>query len=153
MTVKLSTGLRNLLAGTTGLAAALTDGVIFIYSGAQPLSPDNPPSGTPLGIVTKDGGAWAPGSPENGLEFDPAVGGTVTKKAADSWKFSGSAVGTAGWFRFVGNAADNGAQSVTAVRMDGSIGTTGADLNLSNIAIIVGAPSTVDQFTFTIPAQ
>jgi hypothetical protein len=153
MTIKFSTGLRNNLAGSTGFAGTFANGVIEIYTGPQPLSADNPPTGTLLGYVTTDGLPFAAGSPTNGLTFDAPASGTVSKAAAATWKTTGIAQGTAGWFRLKGNAADAGAQSTTAVRMDGSIGTSGADLNMSNIAFDVGVPSTIDVFQFTVPAQ
>lgn len=153
MTVKLSTGLRNDIVGSVGFAGALANGVMEIYSGPQPLAADNAPSGTLLGVVTLNGGAFNAGAPTNGLNFDPASNGTAAKPAADSWKFTGLAAGTAGWFRFKGNAADAGAQSTTLARLDGSIGVTGADLNLSNINVAVGAPNSIDVFQFTMPAQ
>lgn len=152
MTVRLSTGLRNLLAGSTGFGAAFNDGVIYVYSGPQPLSADNAVSGTLLGIVTKNAAAFAFGSPTNGLEFAAPVAGVVAK-TTDAWQFAGLAAGTAGWFRLMGNANDALGSSTTSPRMDGSIGVSGADLNLSNIAIAIGAPNTIDVFQFTIPAQ
>lgn len=151
--LKLSTGLRNLLAGSTGFGGAFEGGVMYIYSGPQPATADSPVTGTLLGIVTKDGGAFAFGSPENGLSFDAPANGTVSKKAADVWKMVGIALGTAGWFRLMGNAPDNLGASATLPRLDGSIGTAGADLNMSNISIDVGVPSTCDIFQFTVPAQ
>lgn len=153
MTVKLSTGLRNNMAGAKGFAESFKDGVLHIYSGPQPLSPDNAATGTLLAIITKDGGAFTPGAPDNGLVFDTPANGTVAKKAADTWKGVGLAAGNAGYFRLMGNAADTGAASATLPRMDGSCGTSGADLNLSNIAFAVGAPQSVDVFAFTVPAQ
>ena len=152
MTIKLSTGTRNGLAGTSGYGALFANGIIYIYSGPQPLTADAAPTGTLLGIVTKDGGAFTPGSPTNGLTFAAVADGAITK-STDNWKFTGLAAGTAGWFRQVGNAADSLAASTTAVRMDGSVGTNGADLNLSNLSVAVGSPNTIDVFRFTIPAQ
>ena len=151
--VRLSTALRNALAGTTGFGTTFVNGVISIYSGPQPLTADSAASGTLLGTVTLNGGAFAAGTAANGLVFDPPAAGTVPKAAGSVWKFTGLAVGTAGWFRLQGNAADSGLASTTLPRLDGSIGVSGADLNLSNISVVVGAPSTVDVFQFTIPAQ
>lgn len=151
--LKLSTGLRNKLAGPSGFAETFEGGVMYIYSGPQPASADSAVSGTLLGVVTKDGAAFAFGAPENGLSFDAPVAGTVAKKAADTWKMIGLALGTAGWFRLMGNAPDNLAASNTLPRLDGTIGVSGADLNMSNIAIDVGVPSTCDIFQFTVPAQ
>ena len=159
MTVRLSTGLRNKMANAFGVASgqatngAFDDGVIYIYSGAQPLTADAAVSGTLLGIVTKDSGAFAFGAATNGLVFDAPADGVISKAAADTWSFVGLAVGTAGWFRLMGNATDSLALSTTLPRLDGSVGVSGTDLRLSNIAITIGAPNTIDTFTFTIPAQ
>ena len=149
--VRLSTGLRNNLAGTTGFAATFANGVIDIYTGTQPVSADSAISGTLLGRVTLNSGAFTAGSPTNGLTFAAASGGSVSKSGV--WSFAGLANGTAGWFRLKGNALDNDGASTTLPRVDGSIATSGADLNLSNIAIAVGAPNTVDTFTWTQPAS
>ena len=149
--IRFSTGLRNNLAGSTGLAASLANGVIEIRTGTQPASADNAASGTLLGTMTLASGAFTPGSPTNGLTFAAASGGSVSKTG--TWSFVGVAQGTAGWFRFKGNAVDAGGSSDTAIRMDGSCGSSGADLNLSNINITVGAPVTCDVFVYTQPAQ
>jgi hypothetical protein len=152
MTIKLSTGLRNAIAGTQGFAGALADGVIEIYTGAQPTTADSAVTGMLLGTVTLAGGAFTPGSPTNGLALGAPVAGVVSK-AADLWQFTGVATGAAGWFRYKGNAVDTGASSTTLPRMDGSIATSGGDMNLSNLSITVGAPNTIDAFSFTVPAQ
>jgi hypothetical protein len=92
-------------------------------------------------------------NPVNGLKFAPASGGSVSKSGV--WSFNGIANGTAGWFRLIGSVNDAGALLSAApwlARMDGSVATSGADLNLSNISISIGAPNTIDTFTFTVPA-
>ena len=151
MTIRFSTGLRTNLAGDTGFAASFEKGVIEIYTGTQPVSADSAVSGTLLGTVTLASGPFTPGSPTNGLTFAPAANGVVSKTG--TWSFIGIAAGTAGWFRFKANAIDAGGASTTAVRMDGSCATSGANLNLSNTVIAVGAPTTCDTFTYTQPAQ
>ena len=151
MTIRLSTKLRDNLAGTTGFSSTFANGVIEIYSGAQPANADAAVTGTLLGTVTLNSGAFTPGSPTNGLTFAAASGGAVSKSGV--WSFNGIATGTAGWFRFKGNAADAGAASTTLPRMDGSIATSGGDMSLSNLAITSGSPTTVDSFTFSVPAQ
>jgi hypothetical protein len=151
MTIRLSTGLRNALAGTTGFAAAMANGVIEIYSGSQPATADSAVTGTLLGTVTLNSGAFTPGSPTNGLTFAAAAGGAVSKSGV--WSFNGSANGTAGWFRFKGNAVDAGGISTTALRLDGSVAVSGSDLSLTNITVATGAPNTIDVFTWTQPAQ
>jgi hypothetical protein len=151
MTVRLSTQLRTNLAGGTGFAATFANGVIDIYSGTQPATADDAVTGTLLGVVTLNSGAFTDGVATNGLTFAAASSGSVSKSGV--WSFNGIAAGTAGWFRFRGNAADTGLATTTLPRLDGSIAVSGADLNLSNISIAVGAPTTLDSFTFTIPAQ
>lgn len=150
MTVRLSTALRTNLAGTTGFAATFADGIIEIRTGSQPGTADSAATGTLLGTVTLNSGAFAPGSPTNGLTFAAAAAGAVSKSGV--WSFNGLAAGTAGWFRLKANALDNDSLSTTLPRLDGSIATSGADMNLSNIAIAVAAPTTIDSFTWTQPA-
>lgn len=151
MTVRLSTQLRTNLAGTTGFAATFANGVIEVYTGTQPTTADAAVTGTLLGTGTLNSGAFTPGVSTNGLTFAAAAAGAVSKSGV--WSFNGIAVGTAGWFRLKGNAVDAGALSTVLPRLDGSVAVSGADLNLSNIAIVVSAPNTIDTFTFTIPAQ
>jgi len=149
--LRLSTGLRTNLAGSTGFAATFANGVIEIRSGTQPASADSAATGTLLGTVTLASGAFTPGSPTNGLTFAAAANGAVSKSG--TWSFVGIAAGTAGWFRLKGNGVDEGGASTTLPRLDGSIAVSGADMNLSNIAIAIGAPTTIDSFTWTQPAQ
>ena len=151
MTVRLSTQLRTNLAGSTGFAATFANGIIEVRTGTQPATADAAATGTLLGTITLNSGAFTPGTSTNGLTFATAAGGAVSKSGV--WSFNGVAAGTAGYFRLKGNALDNDALSTTLPRLDGSIATSGADLNLSNISISPGAPSTVDSFTWTQPAQ
>lgn len=87
----------------------------------------------------------------NGLQFAAPVDGVLSKSG--TWSFNGIAVGTAGWFRFKQSALDDNTLSTTLARLDGSIATSGADMNLSNISITVGSPVTVDTLTITMPAS
>lgn len=151
MTTRLSTALRTNLAGDTGFAATFANGIIEVRTGTQPATADAAATGTLLGTITLNSGAFVAGTATNGLTFATAAGGAVSKSGV--WSFNGVAAGTAGWFRLKGNALDNDALSTTLPRLDGSIATSGADLNLSNISIAIGAPNTVDSFTWTQPAQ
>ena len=151
MTIRLSTGLRTNIVGNTGVGATFTNGIVEIRTGSQPASADSAATGTLLGTVTLNSLPFVPGSPTNGLTFGAAAGGVLAKSGV--WAFSGIAAGTAGWFRLKANALDNDALSTTLPRLDGSVGVSGADMNLSNIAISVGAPTTVDSFTIAMPAQ
>ncbi|WP_114969382.1 hypothetical protein [Rhodoferax ferrireducens] len=149
MTVRLATSLRTALA--QAFATTFANGVIEIRTGSQPATSDAAATGTLLGTVTLASGAFTPGTATNGLTFADAADGAVSKSGV--WSFAGVAAGTAGWFRFKGNAVDAGGISTVLPRLDGSIATSGADLNLSNIVIAVSAPTTVDSFTWTQPAS
>jgi len=151
MTVRLSTALRTALAGAAGFASTFANGIIEVRTGTQPANADAAVTGTLLGTITLNSGAFVAGSPTNGLTFAAAANGAVSKSGV--WSFNGVAAGTAGYFRLKGNALDNDAVSTALPRLDGSIATSGADLNLSNISIAIGAPNTVDSFIWTQPAQ
>ncbi len=150
MTLRLSTQLRTNLAGSTGFSATFANGVIEIRTGSQPVTADAAVSGTLLGTITLNSGAFTPGVATNGLTFAAAVAGVVSKSGI--WSMNGIDVGTAGWFRLKGNAVDAGALSTVLPRLDGSIAVTGADLNLSNISIAISQPTTIDSFSWTQPA-
>lgn len=151
MTVRHSTGLRNLMLSTGGFTEIFANGIIDVYTGAQPASADNAPTGTLLGTITKNGAAFTPGTSTNGLTWGTPSAGTVSK-STDLWQFTGVAAGTAGWFRLKANAVDDNSSSTTLPRLDGSIASSGGDINFSNLTVAIGAPNTLDSFTYTIPA-
>lgn len=149
MAIRLSTGLRNkMLDGGTGggIKEALASGFIAILTGSQPASADAAATGTLLGTVTVNGDGVT------GLTFDAAVAGVISKAAAEAWKFTGLAAGIAGWYRFYEAGDTITSISTSAARIDGAIGSSGADLNLSNLSIGVGQVNTCDTFTYTLPA-
>lgn len=143
----------TVLIATEGgsLKDVMRDGVLKIYSGSQPSSPDEAVSGTLLATITVSNGAFVAGAFDNGLEFGDAASGAISKASGEVWSGLGIVAGTAGWFRFCANPTDAGAASTTLPRIDGSIGTSGADLNMSSTSIAVSATYTIDSFTFTLP--
>ena len=151
MSLKLSTGARNAMVGTIGLAGAFTGGVVRIYAGPQVANPNSPPTGLLLGVATEGGGVWTPGDPANGIQFKAPEDG-VLQKTDDLWQFTGLAKGTAGWWRMVGMVLDDDTQSLVLCRMDGSISAAGsAEMKLSSTAIDVGVPVTIDRAIFRLP--
>jgi hypothetical protein len=130
----------------------MKDGVLRIYSGSQPADADTATAGTLLLEISVDAGAFVAGAFGNGLEFenDP-TGGEIEKASGETWQDIGLAAATAGWFRFYANPTDAGGASTTLPRIDGSVGTSGADLNMSNTTIAVGATYTIDSFKLTLP--
>jgi hypothetical protein len=129
-----------------GIKNALANGFINIYSGIQPSSADSGATGTILATVTVDGDGVT------GLNFGSADAGAISK-AAEVWRFTGLSAGNASWFRFYEAADTPSATSSTAKRIDGSLGTAGADITLSNVNIAVGNSTTIDSFTITLPSN
>lgn len=116
-------------AEATAFAALLNGGTLEIRSGAQPASVDTADAGTLLAVCTFANPAAA--SVTNGVvTFD-----TIT---ADS---SANASGTAAHFR----AKGSGGGAV----WDGSVGTSGATLNLNSTSISSGAEVSVTSLTYT----
>lgn len=149
MSLRLSDALRNKLldgGAAGGIKNGLNLGFINIYTGAQPASANTGATGTLLGTVSVNGDGVT------GLGFDAAANGVISKAVAQAWKFTGLAAGVAGWFRFyeAGDTPTN--TDATKSRLDGAVGTSGAELNLSNVTIAIGQVNTVDAFTVTMPA-
>ena len=152
MALQLSTGLRNKLLASTGWVECFINGVIYVYSGPQPVNADAAVQGSLLGKVTVASGAFSFGAATNGLNWAASSGGAVTKDAS-VWSMVGlTPGGSAGWFRLMGNATDDLGSSTTLARLDGSIAQSGGDLNLSSTTIVTGATTTIDVFSFTLPA-
>lgn len=146
MTVRFSTGLRDSILDSDGLRTAMANGVIRVYSGAQPPTADSAATGTLLLEITESGGAFTHGNPANGLNFDAPTNGLLSKAAAETWTGSGLADGNAGWCRFSGNPLDDGGASTTLARIDATIAKTGGDVSISNSAIVSGQPNSVDVY-------
>lgn len=91
----------------------------------------------------------------NGLTFGDSAAAVLTKNPAETWSGTAVASGTAGWFRFKGSVADAGSTDSSEVylRMDGAIASSGAELNMSNTAIVNLAVQTLTSAQFTYPAN
>jgi hypothetical protein len=149
----LSTGLRQAMLNATGFKAGLANGCLFLYTGSQPASADAAVTGSLAVKVTLASGAFVFGTATNGINFDAPVAGVINKAAAETWSGVGLINDTIGWFRFCANPADVFGVSTTLLRMDGSVGVGGADLNLGTVAARIGAPLTIDTFQWTMPSN
>ena len=150
MTIKVSTGLRTsmLTAAGESLATSLNDGQINIYAGTVPADADAAiGSATLLVVISDNSQAIGAGT---GLDFDAAVAGVLSKAAAQVWSGVNAATGVAVFYRFV-QQADTGVLSTTEKRIQGSIATVGADLNLSNTTLTISGTQSIDAFSITMP--
>jgi len=91
----------------------------------------------------------------NGLDLSVAANGSITKDSGQTWSGVNANTGTAGWFRFYSALVDDGSADSAAedYRIDGSIGTSGADMNLSSTSLVATATTTISTFTPTEPAS
>ena len=150
MSAKTSTGLRNHMLAVGSFANGLSSAVIKIYSTTSvPATADaSIGNATLLATIYKSG-------TDTGLGFDTAsvAGGVLAKDSSQTWSTNSSgnaASGTAAFFRLV-NADDDGADSTTAKRVQGTVATAGGDLNLSSINLTAGSPQTINFFNVTLP--
>jgi hypothetical protein len=115
-----------------GAKANYNSGKLRIYDGSQPANPDTAITSQVL-LAELTLNATAFGNASNGVATANAITGATA-----------GATGTATWFRIT---QSNG----TSVIADGSVGTSGCDLNLNSVAIQSGATVNVTSLTLTQP--
>jgi hypothetical protein len=118
-------------AETNAVCVLANNGFLRIYDGTQPATADTA-VGAQVLLAELTFGATA---------FGAASGGVATANAITQ-DSSANATGTATWMRVL---QSNG----TTVLFDGSVGTSGCNLNLNSTAIAAGAAVQVTSFTFT----
>lgn len=145
--MKRSTGLRNHMLGVGSLKDALDGTVIKIYSGDIPPTADAPLAGaTLLCVITRDGDGTT------GLTLAPdAAGGQITKSTSEVWEGEIIANGMASFFRQE-LLSDTGEASTTAIRLQGTVGVVGEDMNFSDIAFVSGDSRRLNFYVASIPA-
>lgn len=129
MTLGIVAAVRNAMLDAINAAmnAGAGAGLLRIYDGSRPATGGS--ATTLLAELTLSDPAAA-----------AASGGVLTFSAitADA---SANATGTATWFRIV--------DSTGATVLDGSVGTSGADLNLNTTSIVAGANVSISSGTIT----
>lgn len=128
LTPKFSDASAN--AAADAIAVRCNGGTLKIYDGSQPANANTAVSTQTL-LATLTFGSPA---------FGGAVAGVATANAITQ-DSSADATSTATWFR----ALTSGAATV----FDGSVGTSGANLNLNATSIVAGAAVSVTAFTLT----
>ena len=113
------------------MCALANNGFLRIYDGTQAATADTA-VGAQVLLAELTFGATAFGAASAGV----ATANAITQDS------SANATGTASWFRVL---QSNG----TTVLFDGSVGTSGANLNLNSVAISSGAAVQVTALTFT----
>lgn len=132
MASNLKVSLNCASAQAAALVGAYTNGSILnIYQGTQPATPE-----TAIGAQVLLASIVLP---------SPAftqVNGVMTANAIASVTIG--VTGTAQFFRW--NKSDN-----TTPIADGSIGVSGADMNLNSVALSAGATLAISSMTYTVP--
>jgi hypothetical protein len=113
-------------------APLANNGYIRIYSGAQPATPETAASGTLLAELRF-----------NATAFGAAAAGVITANAITD-DSSADNTGTAGYFRALKSDG-------TTALYDGSVGTSGAELNMSTTSIVAAAVVSITSLTITNP--
>lgn len=101
---------------------------------------------TAMGTVT------AGVAPVNGLNWGSVAAGVLAKLSTQTWSGNPAVAGTAGWFRYEAAVLDAGGTDASegVYRIDGTIGSSGADLNMTT-TITLGVPVTIGSYTLTLP--
>lgn len=128
-------------AGCDAVAALGNGGTLKIYDGTQPTDA-NTAVGAQVLLATLTLSATA-------FAASAASGSAPNRKAtaaanAITGDTSADATGTATWFRML---KSNGTSAV----MDGSVGTTGCDLNLVTTSLVAGVDVEVSSFSLSQP--
>jgi hypothetical protein len=128
--MKTSIVARN--AALDALGPLANTGYLRIYSGSQPATPETAASGVLLAELRL-----------NATAFGAAAAGVITAGAITS-DSAADATGTAGYYRVLKSDG-------TTALWDGSVSTSGADLNLNSVAIQSGATVSISSLTYTLP--
>lgn len=151
--LRLSTGLLKAMMDTGSFKASMEGGAGFlidIYTGPRPALADDAANAlgqTKLVVVSVSGAG-------GGLHFEAAaVGGVISKAAAETWSGTILATGTAAWYRARLTVDDGLTSSTTLKRFDGLVAVSGGDLNLESLGFVLAAPFSIGSpSTFTLPS-
>jgi hypothetical protein len=126
---KLSNAAAN--AAADAVARQLDNGYLRIFSGTQPTNADTAIGAQVLLAELRFNATSAPAASAGVLTFNAFT--------ADS---SADATGTAAWFRALKSDG-------TSVVFDGSVGTSGSDLNLATVSIVAAASVSITSMSYT----
>ena len=149
MALLASTGLRNKVLDTGSIKSVLAGGFIHVYSSTIGNIPATADAAIDPGVHTKLLTVYGDGI-STGLNLGTASGGAIGKAPAETWAGTVLATGNAVFFRYVGSA-DTGALSTTQPRLQGRVGVSGAELNISSLALTSGNTQAVNFISISLP--
>jgi hypothetical protein len=135
MAVRLAAATANAMANaiTAAVDGGPSFGTLKIYTGSQPATGDSTETGTLLASFTLSDPSF--GAASNGVITLAGVPKTV----------AASNTGTAGWFRIEDSTGAN--------VLDGSVGTSGNQINLNTTSITTGVNVSITSGTITMPTS
>lgn len=143
MTIKVSTALAHAVLVSGSMKTLLDGGFLYLYSGTAPATADAAiGTGQALLVkISKDAGA-------TGLSFGTTPAAGKLGKNADTWSGgTPSAEGTATFYRWCMDDDDGtGAAGVGDYRVQGSVATSAADLNMENPVVASSSGIDIDDF-------
>lgn len=149
MALLASTGLRNKLLDTGSLKSILAGGFIHVYSSTVSNIPATADAAVDPGVHTKLLTVYGDGISE-GLSLGTASSGAIGKDPGETWAGTVLATGNAVFFRYVA-PGDTGAASTTQDRLQGRVGVSGAELNISSLALTSGQTQAINFISISQP--
>jgi hypothetical protein len=133
--LKYSVALKNAKLGSTGMVAHIgTSAQLKLYNGTQPTNPDTALSGNTLLCTLTC----------NATQFGTVSGGVLTASAiTSSTGAAGASTGTTATFYRLFKSDG------TTACVDGTVGSSGCDLNFDNPNIATGQAVAVSSLTYT----
>lgn len=146
--MKISTSLaRRMLVILRDRLKAGGDCALAVYGGAVPVDADAPaPNSALLGYFQV--GSY-------GIYLAEPTDNTLHIAAGETWTCDPQAAGTATYFRLLWRYNDAGGQAgydtAPVARLQGTVGTSGADLIMADPVFAVGTPKEIKNFVLTLP--
>ena len=146
MALKISTGLRNNMLAIASFKASMDTCLMKIYAGAEPATADADCTGNTLLCTIYNGNDGS-----TTLTFaNAAANGEITKTTAENWAGTNVASNTATFYRLE-LAADDQTLSTSQLRVQGKVGTSGAELNLTSDVLSNGSVQNIDYYSIALP--
>jgi len=128
-------------------------GIMEVRSSPMPSTADVAETGTLLLKFTVDAGAFTAGVSTNGLQFEFNSAGQIQILSTQTWQASGITDGTAYYARIYDNAyiTGNDAVNLQSPRIQGRVGTSGQDFDITSTSVVSGVLNTCDSMNITQP--
>ena len=144
-----STALRNKILDNGSLKSILAGGFIHVYACALSDIPATADAAIDAAKHTKLVTIFGDGI-SAGLNLGDAAAGAIGKAVGENWSGTVLTSGTAMFFRYVA-PGDTGAASTTEARLQGRVGVSGAELNISSLALTSGNTLAVNFISISLP--